>query len=141
MRIIHLSDTHFSNGSSPGYQPDPVRAATLSNYLISQRTQLDSNIVIITGDLTDNSDDDDFSIARAFIKTLKNDFQVYSIPGNHDYCTWGSLCLNTDDGHNERRTKFHQLPSTNPNGENAYPWIVSLTGGGSLVLLDSMREQ
>jgi len=94
MRIIHISDPHFTDSSrtlDAGYiidsQNSKLRSSVLSNYLINNKSHLRASKVVITGDLTDSGDKRDYLIAKAFVDKLKNNgFEVYSIPGNHDYC-------------------------------------------------------
>jgi 3',5'-cyclic AMP phosphodiesterase CpdA len=71
MRLAHLSDLHF------GHHDEAV-AATLAPELNAQ--QLD--LVVISGDFTQDGEADEFQIARTFIDTLKA--PVFAVPGNHD---------------------------------------------------------
>jgi 3',5'-cyclic AMP phosphodiesterase CpdA len=75
--------------------PDNDGRKQLANYLIDNRERLDTDIVVITGDLTDSGDNKDYSLAKKeFIDKLMSanpPFQVYTVPGNHDYCFEGLL--------------------------------------------------
>jgi 3',5'-cyclic AMP phosphodiesterase CpdA len=71
MRMAHLSDLHF------GHHDEAV-AATLAPEL--NRQQLD--LVVISGDFTQDGTEDEFQIARRFIDTLNA--PVFAVPGNHD---------------------------------------------------------
>jgi 3',5'-cyclic AMP phosphodiesterase CpdA len=101
-RIIHLSDLHFTNNDhtwdSSGIrdtQNSAARIATLAGFLNGNRNDLGmpgNRTVVITGDLTDSGGDKDYPIAQDFIGQLSG-FDVYVIPGNHDYCWEGNLFL------------------------------------------------
>ncbi len=100
LRIIHISDLHFTKsahtlGGLDGLidsQNSQVRSNTIAQYLIDNKALLGTNIVVITGDLTDSGDKADYEIAKAFIQRLDaNGFFVASVPGNHDYCWEGNL--------------------------------------------------
>jgi 3',5'-cyclic AMP phosphodiesterase CpdA len=71
MRMAHLSDLHF------GHHDEAV-AAALAPELNAQKLDL----VVISGDFTQDGEEDEFQIARAFIDTL--DAPVFAVPGNHD---------------------------------------------------------
>ena len=71
MRMAHLSDLHF------GHHDEAV-AAALAPELNKQ--QLD--LVVISGDFTQNGEKDEFEVARSFIDTLNA--PVFAVPGNHD---------------------------------------------------------
>jgi protocatechuate 3,4-dioxygenase beta subunit len=178
MRIIHISDLHFTGGDNdtevdnlsdiPGsafsgnwsdvstwenlatiladpatavkpWQADSKnRSATLISFLSNSanKAKLNSNLVVITGDLVDSGDDANaYARARTFIQQLQNaGYTVYSVPGNHDYTHWGLLGMASKD----YRTAFHQLPGTAPN--ESYPWCISI-GNDKLILLDSMKDE
>ena len=71
MRMAHLSDLHF------GHHDEAV-AATLAPELNAQKLDL----VVISGDFTQDGEEDEFQIARSFIDTLNA--PVFAVPGNHD---------------------------------------------------------
>jgi 3',5'-cyclic AMP phosphodiesterase CpdA len=71
MRMAHLSDLHF------GHHDEAV-AATLAPEL--NRQSLD--LVVISGDFTQQGTEEEFRIARGFIDTLTA--PVFAVPGNHD---------------------------------------------------------
>ena len=71
MRMAHLSDLHF------GHHDEAV-AATLAPELNAQELDL----VVISGDFTQDGEEDEFQIARSFIDTLNA--PVLAVPGNHD---------------------------------------------------------
>jgi len=108
LKVIHISDLHFTssphtlNSGDKGIfgiyldnQDSRLRASTIAKFLIINRASLGTNIVIITGDLTDSGDENDYRIAQEFIQNLRGaGFEVYAVPGNHDYCKEGWLMLN-----------------------------------------------
>lgn len=71
MRMAHLSDLHFGHH-------DEALAPTLAPELDAQ--QLD--LVVISGDFTQNGTEDEFRIAREFIDSLSA--PAFAVPGNHD---------------------------------------------------------
>jgi hypothetical protein len=74
------------------YNQDPPPYEQISNFLISNAKALGTNVIVHTGDATDSGDEGDYQKAWAFFKTLKdNNFIIYHIPGNHDYCKYGML--------------------------------------------------
>jgi 3',5'-cyclic AMP phosphodiesterase CpdA len=71
VRIAHLSDLHFGHH-------DEALAATLAPELEQQGFDL----IVISGDFTQDGTEDEFRIARAFIDSLHA--PVFAVPGNHD---------------------------------------------------------
>lgn len=71
MRIAHLSDLHF------GHHDEPL-TATLAPELDAQNLDL----VVISGDFTQDGEEDEFQMARTFIDSLNA--PVFAVPGNHD---------------------------------------------------------
>src|ERR1017187_1646644 len=167
MRIIHISDLHFTGGDNDapiddwgGFDwskvnlTDPStwanlcplkpwnadslnRSNTLSSYLIANKAKLNTDTIVITGDLVDSGDDNAaYDRATAFIELLTgNGFHVYSIPGNHDYSHWGELAWASEDN----RKRFHKVSGTSGD-ETKYPWVVSM-GRDTLILLDSLKAE
>ncbi|AKB45420.1 hypothetical protein MSVAZ_3151 [Methanosarcina vacuolata Z-761] len=107
LKIIHISDLHFtssahtlnSRNDKPIYvdsQNSKVRSDTIASFIIENRSRFGTNKVVITGDLTDSGDDADYKIAQTFVQRLKDaGFEVYAVPGNHDYCKEGNIVANT----------------------------------------------
>jgi 3',5'-cyclic AMP phosphodiesterase CpdA len=107
LRLIHISDTHFTDSPITwelhdgfpwlcDHQTSPEKAARLAAFLGSNHERLGASAVVITGDLTDSGSIGDYEIARAFVSLLRNDGVVpipavregvdtYVVPGNHDY--------------------------------------------------------
>jgi hypothetical protein len=109
-------------------------------------------MLIITGDLTDSGDIEDYEFAKQFITNLMSKgFDVYVTPGNHDYCKYGLLCL-TDlpltDSPEERRDRFvAEIESVESGSVTAaglppheYPKYADYDYG-RLILLDSMQDE
>src|SRR5690349_5111634 len=71
MRMAHLSDLHFG-------KPDEALAPTVPPEPAAQELDL----VVISGDFTQDGSEAEFKIAREFIDTLKA--PVFAVPGNHD---------------------------------------------------------
>jgi 3',5'-cyclic AMP phosphodiesterase CpdA len=71
MRLAHLSDLHFGHH-------DEALAATLAPQLNAQKLDL----VVISGDFTQDGTEDEFIVARRFIDQLEA--PVFAVPGNHD---------------------------------------------------------
>jgi hypothetical protein len=107
LRIIHISDLHFtdsahtlnSGGGKLIYidsQNSKVRSDTIASFIIENRSRFGTNKVVITGDITDSGDDADYKIAQTFVQRLNDSgFEVYAVPGNHDYCKEGNIVANT----------------------------------------------
>jgi 3',5'-cyclic AMP phosphodiesterase CpdA len=104
-RVIHISDLHVTNlrhtwdwddqGPVRDNQDSRAKIKNIFTFLAGAKTrsQLGTNIVIITGDLTDRGDSKGYSIIKKnFIRRLRyKGFQVFAVPGNHDYCWEGVL--------------------------------------------------
>ena len=70
-RLVHISDLHFGRDRQELLQP-----------LMQAVNQLDPDLVVISGDLTQRATVRQFQAAAAFIRSLTA--VVISIPGNHD---------------------------------------------------------
>ncbi len=71
MRIAHLSDLHFGRDQHQ-----------VADAIINQMNQLQPDLVIISGDLTQNATHEEFQAARHFLDQLQQPAHV--VPGNHD---------------------------------------------------------
>jgi 3',5'-cyclic AMP phosphodiesterase CpdA len=71
MRLAHISDLHFGHH-------DPALAAGLAAEIATQSPDL----IVVSGDFTQDGTAREFAEARAFLDTLKQ--PVFAIPGNHD---------------------------------------------------------
>lgn len=70
-RILHLSDTHF------GTEREPVVRAVLR-----LADDLQPDLVVLTGDITQRARRSQFTAARRFVQALQR--PVLAVPGNHD---------------------------------------------------------
>ena len=102
MNIIHISDPHFTaSGHTLDATTDPLlhdaqdshqKANALATWIVANHASLDANVVVLTGDLTDSGDEEDYAIALEFLRTLRAaGITVFVTPGNHDYCKEGNL--------------------------------------------------
>ena len=73
IRLLHLSDLHFG----PPYIPK------IGNAFLRLAPQLDPNVIVVSGDLTQRARRDQFIAARGFLDQLP-DRPMLVIPGNHD---------------------------------------------------------
>lgn len=98
MKIIHISDLHFSTPqTAPPYEQDNISAANpneKSTELLKRIYEKYfcndvNNILLITGDITDNGTKDEWSIVRQELEKFKN--RLILLPGNHDYGFAGNL--------------------------------------------------
>jgi len=70
-RILHLSDTHF------GTEREPVVQA-----ILRWVDDLQPDLVLLTGDITQRARRSQFTAARRFVQALQR--PVLAVPGNHD---------------------------------------------------------
>ncbi len=79
MRIAHLSDFHFTTFFK---KSNLIDIYSLLNYAIENN----ADHIVITGDLTDNADSNDFSILRRIFEKLGllNSQKLSLVIGNHD---------------------------------------------------------
>jgi len=141
--LVHISDLHFTNSHrtlDSGYlidsQNSRLKSAVLSEYFTRNRASLGPCAVVITGDLTDSGDEEDYQIAHDFIlKLQESGFAVYSTPGNHDYCREGTLWFEDAPDAAERRERYRKYVA-----DLRYPCRIECEFG-ILVLLDSMQGE
>ena len=167
MRIIHISDPHFTAGDNDAPMDDwagfdwskvdltdtstwanlsPLRpwnadsldrSTTLSNYLIANKEMLNANTIVITGDLVDSGDD-----SAAYDRATAF-IGLLKANGFAVYSVPG----NHDYSHwgelawasEDNRKRFHLVPGTSGD-ETKYPWVVSM-GRDTLILLDSLKAE
>lgn len=72
MKIAHLSDLHF------GHHDESVVDA-----LVPELEQQRLDLVVISGDFTQNGTEREFQVARSFIDKISS--PVFAVPGNHDF--------------------------------------------------------
>ncbi|BCG75306.1 phosphodiesterase [Mesorhizobium sp. 113-1-2] len=73
--LVHLSDLHF--GKTQSQLVDAITAEVLA---------VDSDLLVVSGDLTQRARKDEFLQARAFLDSLPGPRIV--VPGNHDVPLW-----------------------------------------------------
>lgn len=127
MKLIHISDIHFTAPKNDknrvvsyndGYVERPRqyswrKSKLLVDFLVAKKQEFGTNIVVITGDLTDSGDEVDYTddtqidptmypdatseskrgVNHFVDKLTANGFEVYVVPGNHDYCKEGLQIL------------------------------------------------
>lgn len=107
LRVIHLSDLHFSGSSHTldwrndqlviDAQDSAAKSRVIGDFLCAPDRGPEffgTPIVVVTGDLTDSGDDEDYPVAQAFVERLaRRGFDVQVVPGNHDYCKEGNLVV------------------------------------------------
>ena len=76
--LVHLSDPHF------GGLADLAQIHAVESLL----PDLEPQLIVVSGDLTQRARHGEFQAARAFIKELERTAPVYVQPGNHDVQWW-----------------------------------------------------
>jgi predicted MPP superfamily phosphohydrolase len=155
-RIIHISDTHFTDAAATfssgewlkygqirasGYQNSTLKAQKLLDLILNNQA-LNSKIVVVTGDLTNDGDQTDYNRWKAFAdKLVENGFQVLATPGNHDISENGWLAkhqiLGLDHG---GRDVNKWMRFVNLVDNNGYPHEVQ-SDGLHVLLLNSMLDE
>jgi len=71
MRIIHISDLHFG-----------MHRANLIEYFLTDLTEINPDVIVISGDLTQRALTEQYRLLQSFLKRLP--VQALIVPGNHD---------------------------------------------------------
>jgi 3',5'-cyclic AMP phosphodiesterase CpdA len=103
LRLAHISDLHFSKLTWNPSQFFSKRWIGNLNLLLARKHSFDPeglttlfpifherrvDAVLVTGDLTSTSHEEEFILAKQFIQSLqKEKFTVFALPGNHDHYT------------------------------------------------------
>lgn len=103
-RIAHISDLHFG-------RIDPAVVEGLAQSLADARPDL----VVISGDLTQQARNSEFAAARAFMERLPA--PVFAVPGNHDLPPWNLLERFVDPYRRYRRHISSELEPVWRDGE------------------------
>jgi 3',5'-cyclic-AMP phosphodiesterase len=74
MKIVHLSDLHLSGLN---FIPD------WGESVVEMVNEIIPNVVIVTGDLTDDGYEYEYEIAKDYLDWIKVD-DMLVVPGNHD---------------------------------------------------------
>ncbi|MCJ7716972.1 MAG: metallophosphoesterase [Anaerolineales bacterium] len=125
MKFIHVSDTHI--GKSNNHE----KTSLIVDWILNNKDEHQSELVIISGDLVDDGEEWQFLQAREQIDRLLEDgYQVFVCPGNHDYGPTGI------------RESFlsQSLFSYLISGVEEYPHL-EVVDGQAFILLDSMAEE
>jgi 3',5'-cyclic AMP phosphodiesterase CpdA len=70
-KIVHLSDLHFGKVDKKRVEP-----------LFQILTEINPDLIVISGDFTQRAKEEEFIEAQEFIKKLS--WPVFAVPGNHD---------------------------------------------------------
>jgi 3',5'-cyclic AMP phosphodiesterase CpdA len=97
MKFIHLSDLHFHSNAAD----NTAATKTLKN--IETGKNYSQHSLVVTGDITDDSDDNQFKHAAAALGKFKG--RIYICPGNHDFGAAGNFYSE------ERAKRFDELLS------------------------------
>lgn len=101
-RIIHLSDTHIGSTKDNG-EPYEGNLTQRFNNLIqwlnttSKLGDRKDYVIVITGDICHDGKEEYFLEVKKLLSTLHKDFEVFLVPGNHDYRTKRNGCFPSPD--------------------------------------------
>lgn len=103
LRLAHISDLHFSKITWSPSQFLSKRWLGNLNLLLTRKRAFAAedlttlfpifherkvDVVLVTGDLSSTSQKEEFTLARDFIDSLRQEkFKVFTLPGNHDHYT------------------------------------------------------
>ncbi len=142
--LIHITDLHFYQFPKKISKLLNKRILGCINWELNRKKRFDFNnterflnllkkykntSIVITGDLTVTSLEEEFHIAKDFIdKIREKGFPVFVIPGNHDYYTFESV-----------RQKRYETLFSEYSISNTYPAMVPMPNGIKLILLYTVR--
>lgn len=87
-KFIQLSDLHIHKNND---KSDNVNCNIVVEYIVNKYTS-DKPIVLLTGDIVDDGDKQQYKNAVEILKPLKeNGFTLLACPGNHDYGHFGNV--------------------------------------------------
>jgi predicted MPP superfamily phosphohydrolase len=165
-RIIHISDIHcttrnyitalnpgsiiidivtglpLANPAAGDPQDTPAKCGELVNFLSNNQQSLRTNRIVITGDLVDSAERDDFNVyAKQYLldPLTSNGFDVTVVPGNHDYFNDGNqfLTAHIAEGAEQFFAAFSSFMKVS--GPNDYPVDLDLGNGNRLILINSLK--
>lgn len=124
MKIVHLSDIHTAE---PHFLPD------LAEKVIEMINNIEPEIVVVTGDLTEYGYSFEFKRAKSYIERIKCRNKVV-IPGNHDARNVGDRCFEEIFSTRSKVKRYEGITvvgidSTQPDldeghvGREKYEWI------------------
>lgn len=127
--ILHISDLHIGRNH---VTTSEARAA-LSAIVARWENAAEKPIVVITGDLTQDGEVDQYDIAKQEIDVLRGaGFEVIPVPGNHDYGKMGS--------HAEARRFGLFKQAFYPKRPIGYPDVIEIDGW-TIVCLNTMKAE
>ena len=134
MQILHLSDLHI--GRDGARSTRNRRAEKLVRRIEGSWGRAEAKpLVLITGDVVDNGEEEEFLEARRTLRPLLDaGFTVLPIPGNHDYGWAGSYA----QAKKFALFKRYLLGTTARVG---YPQVAYDEEGVTLITLDSMKAE
>ncbi len=141
--LLQVADLHFWNLTINPFRLLNKRALGMLNVALRRRHEFDAarafsylealaasscRQLLLTGDFTSTSLDEEFEQARAFVAELCNrGFTPHVLPGNHDVYTFESV-----------RTRRFQRHFGEYLPRNGYPSCHTLPGGTSLILVPTV---
>jgi 3',5'-cyclic AMP phosphodiesterase CpdA len=127
--LLHISDLHFGRNKTTN---DEAHAA-IDGILSQWGGGTPKPIVVVTGDIVQDGESDQYDLARAEVGRLQAaGFEVFLVPGNHDYGRMGS--------HAEAKRFVLFKEAFYPHRLVAYPDVVKLDGW-TLIGLNSMKAE
>ena len=128
-KILHLSDLHV--GKTEKDDANLVRIVESVNK--NEELQTNKPVIVITGDIVDDGEKEQFIRAKAILAPLYNNgFTVLPVPGNHDY-GW--------NGNHAQEKRFRYLKDAFFGIENVtYPYIRQINGH-AFIGLNSMKAE
>jgi predicted MPP superfamily phosphohydrolase len=78
IRLLHISDIHFEPPTDRGERTG------IQNSLVDKVSELEFDVVILSGDVADTGKDAEYKEATKFLNELAHNRTVLVIPGNHD---------------------------------------------------------
>jgi len=124
MKIVHISDIHTVG---PHFLPDMMED------VIEKINYIRPEIVVVTGDLTENGYSFEFELAESYISRIECERMVV-VPGNHDVRNVGDRCFEEFFGARSKVERYEEativgIDSTQPDiddghvGREKYGWI------------------
>lgn len=119
-KIIHLSDLHIGSTTKNGELHNGDLSKRFENLVhwLNTTTKLGDRknyIIVTTGDIAHNGKGNDFKEAKNLLDTLDGDFEIFLVPGNHDYRTRESGCFQSPD------IAAHEFNNLFFGGDNPFP--------------------
>jgi 3',5'-cyclic AMP phosphodiesterase CpdA len=127
--LLHISDLHFGRNKTTN---DEAHAA-IDGILSRWGGGTPKPIVVVTGDVVQDGESDQYDLARAEVGRLRAaGFEVFLVPGNHDYGRMGS--------HAQAKRFVLFKEAFYPHRLVAYPDVVK-RDGWTLIGLNSMKAE